>query len=82
MPLPRTKRGIVYDSWRDGSDIYKDSKGFYIIQWDTTKEQEYKKYLPKSWKPVQIENLPKKRKSTTTKKRTKKSTITKKRKST
>jgi hypothetical protein len=41
----------VYGSWKDGSDIYKDSKGFYIIQWDPVKG-EFKKYLPKSWKPA------------------------------
>jgi hypothetical protein len=42
---------IIYGSWKDGSDIYKDSKGYYVIQWDPTKG-EFKKYLPKSWKPI------------------------------
>ncbi len=36
----------VYGSWNDGSDIYKDKKGFFIMQWDWDAEKEYKKYLP------------------------------------
>ncbi|MCJ7800870.1 MAG: hypothetical protein MUP82_00765 [Candidatus Marinimicrobia bacterium] len=42
---------IVYDSWKDGSDIYKDKKGYYTIQWNPKTEMSYKKYLPASWKP-------------------------------
>ena len=49
---PKVNGKIVYDSWSDGSDVYKDSKGYYIIQWDNVKNAEYKKYLPKSWKPA------------------------------
>ena len=41
---------IIFGSWKDGSSIFKDSKGYYIIQWDSKKEQECKKHL-KSWKP-------------------------------
>ena len=43
---------IVYGSWKDGSDIYRDSKGYYIIQWDPPTDTDFKKYLPKSWKPT------------------------------
>jgi hypothetical protein len=42
---------IIYGSWKDGSDIYRDSKGYYIIQWDPTKG-EFKKYLANSCKPI------------------------------
>lgn len=44
-----------FGSWKDGSSIFKDSKGYYIIQWNPTKNEEYKKYLP-NWKPKQSEN--------------------------
>ena len=36
---------IVYGSWKDGSDIYKDKKGYYIIQWNPKTDMDYKKYL-------------------------------------
>ena len=36
----------VYNSWKDGSDVYKNTKGFYIIQYNPKKNLEYKKYLP------------------------------------
>jgi hypothetical protein len=42
---------IVYYSWKDGSDVYKDKKGYYIEQWNPKTEMNYKKYLTKSWKP-------------------------------
>ena len=42
---------IVYGSWKDGSDIYKEKKGYYTIQWNPKTEMNYKKYLPTSWKP-------------------------------
>lgn len=41
---------VVYGSWKDGSDIYKDKKGYYVVQYDPKKNEEYKKYL-KGWKP-------------------------------
>lgn len=41
---------IEYGTWKDGSTIYKDKKGYYIIQWDNDKGEEYKKYI-KNWKP-------------------------------
>jgi hypothetical protein len=40
---------IEYGTWKDGSSIYKDNKGYYIIQWDNNKKEEYKKYI-KNWK--------------------------------
>lgn len=50
----KTNGKIVYGSWKDGSDIYKDNKGYYIIQWSPKKNMEYKKYLAKSWKPTNL----------------------------
>ena len=47
----KSNRKKVYDSWKDGSDIHKDKKGYYIIQWNPKTDKDYKKYLPKSWKP-------------------------------
>lgn len=35
-----------YGTWSDGSSIYKDSKGYYIV----TVKTPYKKYL-KKWNP-------------------------------
>ncbi len=37
----------VYGSWKDGKNIYKDKKGYYIIQIKHEKE-----YLPNTWKPL------------------------------
>lgn len=47
-----------YGTWKDGSSVYKDKKGFYIyaIRYGTgehDKGEEYKKYL-KNWKPTGI----------------------------
>jgi hypothetical protein len=39
---------IEYGTWKDGSSIYKDSKGYYYIA--VNAEGMYKKHL-KSWKP-------------------------------
>ena len=36
----------VYGYWKDGNNIYKDKKGYYIIHLNVNK-----KYLPKSWNP-------------------------------
>ena len=41
---------IDYGSWKDGSSIFKDVKGYYIVQFDIVKRKEYKKYL-KNWRP-------------------------------
>jgi hypothetical protein len=42
---------VIYGSWKDGSDIYKDVKGYYVVQWNPVTEKEYKKHL-KGWKPT------------------------------
>lgn len=34
-----------YGTWKDGSTVYKDEKGFYIKQWNPKKNMELKKYL-------------------------------------
>ena len=36
---------IVYGNDKYGNDIYKDSKGYYVIQWNPTKGVSYKKYM-------------------------------------
>jgi hypothetical protein len=49
----KTKKNIGkedFGTWRDGSSIFKDKKGFYVVQWNIKKKMEYKKYL-KNWKP-------------------------------
>lgn len=35
----------VLGSYRDGSDIYKDKAGLYVIRWNATKQKEEKKHL-------------------------------------
>ena len=37
--------GKVYGSYKNGEDIYKDKKGFYIIQWNVKEKKEVKKHL-------------------------------------
>lgn len=72
---------IVYDSWNDGSDVLKDKNGYYIMQWDVIKEKDYKKYLPKSWKPTPYteEDRSKPIKNRTKKSKTKKNKTKRKR---
>lgn len=41
---------IDYGTWKDGSSIFKNNKGYYIIAINN-KSEEYKKYL-KKWKPT------------------------------
>jgi hypothetical protein len=42
---------VEYGTYKDGSSVYKDNTGYYIIDIsDNGKGEEYKKYL-KSWKP-------------------------------
>ena len=38
-------RETVYGSWKDGSDIYKDKKGYYVIQYEPKKDMVYKKHI-------------------------------------
>lgn len=40
---------IIYGSWKDGSAVFKDSKGYYIVQYDMRTCKEYKKYI-RNWK--------------------------------
>jgi hypothetical protein len=40
---------IDYGTWKDGSSIFKNNKGYYIVNINS-KGEEYKKYL-KNWKP-------------------------------
>lgn len=79
MNLPKGAGGrIVYDSWKNGSDIYKDSNGYFIFDWDAVKEKDYKNYLPKSWKPSPpLEETPSRRKTSKRNKKQRK-TISKK----
>ena len=37
--------GKIYGSYKDGSAIFKDKKGYYIIRWIVTKQTEEKRYL-------------------------------------
>ena len=64
---------IEYGNWKDGSSIYKDNKGYYIFQYDISKDIEYKKYL-KNFKPTSSGDnlyLDKSKKKWTTKTKTK-----------
>jgi hypothetical protein len=38
-----------YGTYDNGASVYKDKKGFYIVDWNG--KNEYKKYL-KHWKPM------------------------------
>ena len=42
---------VSYGSWKDGSDVYKDSKGYYVVQYSPKRNETYKKHL-KRWKPA------------------------------
>ena len=44
------KRMVWYGDWKDGTVIMKDSKGYYVPQWNVKLGKEYKKYL-KGFKP-------------------------------
>jgi hypothetical protein len=52
----------VYGSYKDGSDIYKDNKGFYITMWNPKTNTDSKKYL-KSLKKYVTSTLSKKKKT-------------------
>jgi len=41
---------IEYGTWKDGSSVYKDKTGYYVVDINE-KGENYKKYL-KNWKPV------------------------------
>jgi hypothetical protein len=57
----------ILGSYKDGSDIYKDKTGLYIVQWDPKKETEYKKRL-KTLKRFLDKSPRKTRKARTTRK--------------
>ena len=40
---------VEYGTWKNGSSVYKDSKGYYVVAVNATGPM-YKKYL-KGWKP-------------------------------
>lgn len=40
-----------FGTWKDGSSVFRDSKGYYVVAYDPKAAQEYKKYL-KGWKPA------------------------------
>jgi hypothetical protein len=44
-----------FGTWKDGSSVFKDKKGFFVIQWNPKKNMEYKKYL-NNWKPKPQKN--------------------------
>ena len=46
----RVEGFIDYGTYKDGSSIFKNNKGYYIININN-KGEEYKKYL-KNWKPL------------------------------
>jgi len=50
----KSKKNLIgkqdFGSWKNGSSVFKDKKGFYVVQWNPKKNEEYKKYL-KKWKP-------------------------------
>jgi len=51
MDLLNRGNGTVYGISKEGADIYKDNKGYYIFQYNVKLNKGYKKYMPKSWKP-------------------------------
>ena len=62
--MPKRK---IYDSWKDGSDVFKDKKGYYIVEYKPRKKVNSKKYLPKKCVPS---TTMKKKTPTTMKKKT------------
>lgn len=47
--------GKVYGSYKNGEDIYKDKKGYYIIQWNVKEKKAVKKHLKSLVKTVKRE---------------------------
>ena len=58
----------VYGSYKDGSDINKDKKGFYITTWNTKTDTMSKKYY-KNLKKYVTSTLSKKKKVKKSKKK-------------
>lgn len=44
--------GKVYGSYKNGEDIYKDKKGFYVVQWNVKEKKAVKKHLKSLAKTV------------------------------
>jgi len=40
----------VYGSYKNGSDIYKDRTGYYIVKWNPRTQRPYKKRINGKWK--------------------------------
>jgi hypothetical protein len=40
-----TETETIYGSWKDGSDIYKDKKGYFVIQYEPKNNMVYKKHI-------------------------------------
>jgi len=62
----------VWGSYKDGSDIYKNKKGFYIITWNPKTDTETAKYLKSLKKYVNGKPISHHRKSTKKRKTKKK----------
>lgn len=41
----------IFGTGPNGADIYKDRNGYYFVDINIKTMAEYRKYLPKSWKP-------------------------------
>lgn len=72
------KYGKVFGSWKNGSDIYKDKNGFFIIDYNPQKNLEFKNYIKSLKKYINKESNKKKSKSKTKLKNIKKSKTKKK----
>lgn len=35
----------IYGDWKDGSVIFKDKTGYYVIQYNPKTKKDYKKYI-------------------------------------
>lgn len=44
--------GKVYGSYKNGEDIYKDKKGFYVVQWNVKEQKAVKKHFKSLSKTV------------------------------
>jgi hypothetical protein len=40
----------VYGSYKNGSDIYKDKTGYYVVKWNPRTQRPYKKRINGKWK--------------------------------
>ena len=69
------KYGKVFGSWKNGSDIYKDKKGFFIIDYNPQKNLEFKNYIKSLKKYINKESNKKKSNNNKKKSKTKKKNI-------